>query len=63
MQANASQRVMSIEMTRYEKEQKLKKLQDERSHLNMILKERLNQDRLQKSETVERIMRANDYKK
>ena len=63
MQANASQRVMSIEMTRYEKEQKLKKLQDERSHLNMISKERLNQDRLQKSETVERIMRANDYKK
>jgi hypothetical protein len=54
---------MSIEMTRYEKEQKLKKLQDERSHLNMISKERLNQDRLQKSETVERIMRANDYKK
>lgn len=63
MQANASQRVMSIEMTRYEKEQKLKKLQDERSHLNMISKERLNQERLQKSETVERIMRANDYKK
>lgn len=45
------------------KEVKIREVSEQREHEMLLQKEMLNQSRLIKQQTVERIMRANEYKK
>ena len=63
MEQNEARRKWEIEQQRLEKEQAMKEQSMKRDHDLMLSKERQNQQRAQKLDTVERIMRANEYKK